>query len=186
MVQVPDNADESMALLCARVRRIDAGARATLSHRLGPVIHEQNAWMLRLCDDASEPGETFSITKVMVVVGYWEHETLRAGNRIVLPTEQRFTLKLEVVEDLATLPVHTYRESVARAISRQRPGFERLLVVGDVQLTLIAGPVPLPRPLRFEPVWVEPESPPDPDAVLHEEIFGEPLPKRNDLGLPGD
>jgi len=84
------------------------------------------------------------------------------------------------------LPLHAYRESVTRAIHGQEPGFEHLLGVGELQLTAIAGPVPLPRAVRFEPVWVEPESPPDPDAVLHEEIFGEPLPKRNDLGLPGD
>jgi len=170
--------DESAAMLGAYVIPVVPGAETTLCHRLEPVVRERNAWMLRLCGDASQPGETFRISRVLVVIGYWQHGALAATRtRVVLPKNESFYLPhwATNVQTLDGLPVDTCRESVTRAIREQRPGFEQGLALGDMQLLVIAGPIPLPKPIAFEPVWVEPKSAAaDQGDVLYEKIFGEP------------
>jgi hypothetical protein len=162
--------EEAYAMLGASVRRVEPGAKTTLTHRLGPVVRERNACLRRLYDpclteygeplfplpekelpkpDTPDFGNTLAVRKVMVVIGYWEEEIVwrRSGRA---PEHSYLTAGLDHITDLRKLPTLTYRQSVARAIDAQRPWFCRLMSVQDLQLMAIAGPVPLPRPIVFE------------------------------------
>ena len=168
--------EESAAMHGATVRRIEPGQSESFTHDLEPVLREQNAWMLRLCDDASEEDETFRISKVMVGFGYWEHDALSAfTNMAVVPQRPSFWMgNILFVEDLSALPPRTYRKAVLESIREQQLGFERLLGVEDLQLTVVADPKALPRPLVFKPYWSgAPEAPPWKRDLWPESEFGE-------------